>query len=544
MVKKFKNIREIIEFCSERFKNNIAFKLKKGKGKGAVYDEVNYNRLRSETEALGGYFASANYKNKRIAVIGKNSYEWVLVYLAALATGNVIVPLDKELGEDEVLNQLKRAEADAIFFDPEIKSAEAIKNFSETGAVEAGELTEENLKVFMEQGAKKENFEKYKNAKTDSEGLGILLFTSGTTSKSKAVMLSQKNILANAYAMSIWEDFKETDVNMALLPLHHTFGLTQMTLFISLGMCTVFCRGLRIAQCLKEYNVSVFVCVPRVLEVMYDTIMKKLKESGKLKTVKKGIAISSALKKVGIDIRRKLFKELLDELGGALRVIIVGAAALKPEVQKFFFDIGVLSVQGYGMTETAPTITAENEKYINFGSVGRPIPGVDVKLLDKDEDGIGEIAVWGENLMLGYYKDEELTNSLLATVDGSDKKYFRTGDMGYFDKKGLLYISGRKKNVIVLDNGENVFPEEIEFLLSECQNIKECVVFGKEKNSGVFVSAKIVCFEKTAEEEEKINAFVEEVNKKLPAYKRIKDFEITDVEFEKTTTLKIKRNVN
>lgn len=540
MCKKFKNIREMIEYTSEKFANNLAFKLKTGRGKSAVYDEVTYKRLKKEVELLGGYFIKAGYVKKRIAVIGKNSYEWVLVYLAALASGNVIVPLDKELMSDEVLNQLERAEADAVFFDGEIKSAEEIAEEAKKGMFSAFALDNAELKALMATANNAESLEKYKNAEIDGDGLGILLFTSGTTSKSKAVMLSQKNVTANMYSMTIWEDFKQTDVNMALLPLHHTFGLTQMTLFLSLGMCTVFCRGLRVAQCLKEYNVSIFVCVPRVLEVMYDTIMKKIIETGKLKTVKKGIAVSSALKKAGIDIRRIIFKDILKELGGDLRLIIVGAAAVKPEVQKFFYDIGVLSVQGYGLTETSPCITAENEKNMSFGSVGKPIPEVDVILLDKDENGIGEIAACGENVMLGYYKEEEMTNSLMITKNG--KRYFRTGDMGYFDKKGLLYISGRKKNVVVLDNGENVFPEELESLLNECQSIKECVVYGKEKNGATVIAAKIVCFENNEEQKNAIAEHIKTINEKLVAFKRIKDFEITDVEFEKTTTLKIKRN--
>lgn len=540
MPKKFDNVREIVEYCSEKYKNNLAFKLKIGKGKSAYYDEVTYERLRREVEELAKYFAAGGYENKRIAVIGKNSYEWVLVYLAALSVNSVIVPLDKELMAGEAISQLKRSEANAVFYDSEIKCAEEIAAFSEEGNIESFVLNRETLMKLSDAG---KGGEIYKRIKVDSGKMSILLFTSGTTSSSKAVMLSQRNVMANIYAMDIWEDFRETDVNMAFLPLHHSFGMTQMVLFISCGMCTVFCRGLRIAQCLKEYNVSIFVCVPRVIEVMYDTIMKKLNETGKISLIKKGIAISGGLKKIGIDIRRKIFKELLAELGGALRLIIIGAAPVKPEVQKFFCDIGILSFQGYGMTETSPCISAENEKNLSFGSVGKPIPGVDVKIAEKDENGIGEITVWGENVMLGYYKEEKMTESLMTKFPGSERKYFRTGDMGYFNKKGLLFITGRKKNVIVLGNGENVFPEELEMLLSDCPEIKECVVYGKELADSTAVCAKIVCFEKTESACEAIKNYVDEVNQRLATYKRIKDFEITEEEFEKTTTLKIKRNL-
>lgn len=531
MAKRFDNIREIIEYSSIKFKDRVSFKIKKRNGKNVSYDDVTYERLRGDIEALSKYFIKHNLCGKRIAVIGKNSYEWMLVYLAVLCSGGVVVPLDKGLFECELINQLERSEADAIFyssvFSGFLENCNLIKICTDNG--ELDEAVKEGYLLELDN--------EYKKIKIDSKKMSLLLFTSGTTSESKAVMLSQRNIASNVYGMSIWEKFEPDDVNMAILPFHHAFGMTQIVLFLSYGMCNVFCEGLRIAKCLSEYRVTTLVAVPRIIDEIYASIIKKLKAINKLKTVNMAIGISASLRKVNIDIRKKAFAEIIDALGGGLKTIIVGAAPANPQVLKWFNSIGILTIQGYGLTETAPVVSAENVTHMREGSVGMPLPNVKVKIFEPDENGIGEIIVKGDNVMLGYYKDEVNTNKVLRGG------YFHTGDMGRFDKNGYLYITGRQKNVIVLNNGKNVFPEEIEQMISDSPAVKECIVFNKDDSGKDCIYAKIVY--NTEFDLEKIQSLVNEhigkINKKLVAYKQVRGYDLTDEEMEKTTTLKIKR---
>lgn len=532
MAKRFDNIREIIEYSSVKFKDRVAFKIKNKKDGCVCYEDITYDRLRRDIEALSKYFIGHDLCGKRIAVIGKNSYEWMLVYLAVLCSGGVIVPLDKGLFECELNDQLDRAEADAIFY-PSIFTGflENRQNIIKI-CTDNGELDD-----VVAEGYSLDLDKEYKKIKIDSKKMSLLLFTSGTTSDSKAVMLSQKNIAANVYGMSIWEKFEPDDVNMAILPFHHAFGMTQIVLFLSYGMCNVFCEGLRIAKCLTEYKVTVLVAVPRIIDEIYANVVKKLRSMNKLKTVNRAIGITSSLKKVNIDIRRKAFGEIIDALGGGLRSIIVGAAPANPDVLKWFNDIGILTIQGYGLTETAPVVAAENETHMRRASVGHPLPNVKVRIFEPDKNGIGEIMVKGDNVMLGYYKDEENTNKVMR--DG----YFHTGDMGYFDRNGYLYITGRQKNVIVLNNGKNVFPEELEQLISDSPAVKECIVYNKEDNGKDCIRAKIVYNTEYALEkiQELVHEHIKKVNRRLVSYKQIRGYDLTDQEMEKTTTLKIKR---
>ena len=393
-------------------------------------------------------------------------------------------------------------------------------------------MDDEEFYELLKLGEQYDNKKEYDEIKIDNDKMSALLFTSGTTSQSKAVMLSQRNIAVNVSALIEWEKFYETDVNMAFLPLHHTFGLTSVLLFLAEGMCNVFCEGLRIQKCLNEYGVTVFVGVPRILEEIYLTIQRKLEAQKKTGKVKFAIALSKIFRKMGIDISRKLFKQIIDALGGKLRFIILGAAPASPDVLKWFNDIGILSVQGYGLTETAPVLSAESDVYMRTNSVGKSLPGIDVKVVNTDENGIGEIIARGENIMLGYFKDEESTSAVLK--DG----WFYTGDMGYIDKDGYIYISGRKKNVIVLSNGKNVFPEEIESLVSECKAIKECIVYA----SGDDILLKAVRDTNYEGDcDSAIKEHIKAVNEKMISYKRIRNYTISDEEMEKTTTGKIKR---
>lgn len=530
MFQRYENVKALINDCAVKFKNNTAFKVKRKDEYGKnYYDEVTYSRLNDEVEYLARAFMKNGLQGKRIAVIGKNSYEWMVVYLATLCSGSITVPLDRGLLDFEIEEQLHRSEASAIFYgdafcDRMDKYTDIIKV-----CTDSPEFSE-----WIETGKTSDNKEEYEAINIDPHKMSLLLFTSGTTSQSKAVMLSHANLTANVYSMSLWEKLYETDVNMALLPFHHTFGMMQTLLFLSFGMTNVFCEGLRIAKCLNEYKVTVFVGVPRVIEEMMLTVNRKIESQGKTGKIKFALKLSGFLRKIGIDIRRKLFKQIIDAMGGGLRLIIIGAAAASPDVLEFFNNIGILSIQGYGLTESSPVLSAENDTHMRRNSVGPAIPGVEVKIADPDENGIGEIIARGDNVMLGYYNNEAETNAVLK--DG----WLYTGDMGTMDKDGFIFISGRKKNVIVLSNGKNVFPEEIETLINLSPAIKECVVYGE----GDKILATIVLdtnFEGDAKAE--TEKHIASVNEKLINYKQISSYNIREEEMQKTTTGKIKRYV-
>ena len=375
--------------------------------------------------------------------------------------------------------------------------------------------------------------------------MSILLFTSGTTSKSKAVMLNQKGLATNIADMLMVESLYPTDTNIAFLPFHHIFGSTGMLVMLASGVKTVFPDGLRyIKQNLKEYGVSVFVGVPLLVNKMYENIEKEIEKQGKTKLINTATKISNFLLKFNIDIRRKLFKQVLDGLGGKMRLIISGGAPLDKNVSIKFNELGVRLIQGYGLTETSPVISAENDKYIRNGSVGFPMRHLTVEIVNKDKDGIGEVRVKGPNIMMGYYENEEATNKVLK--DG----WFYTGDLGYIDNDGFLFLTGREKDVIVMKNGKKVFPEELEVLVNNLPEVEECFIYGmaqKGDKNDPMVSVKIV-YNKDAiinrSEDELYDILwneVKEINKTLPPYKYIKNMIITDEPLIKTTTHKIKR---
>ena len=527
----FKNVREIINNSAKVFPDNLAFKVKLAE---KTYDDITFTRLKEEVEAFGSFLIKEGLQGKRVAVIGKNSYNWMLVFLAVLSIDSVIVPLDRGLLEDELNDQLRRSEADAIFYTKPFED-----KISDEHNLYKVCMEDEKFGECLSEGMKLDK-EEYNNIEVDAEKMSILIFTSGTTSKSKAVMLSQKNLCSNISGLNEWEKFYPTDVNMAILPLHHAFGMVQVVLFISTGVCNVFCEGLRIAKCLNEYGVSILVGVPLIIETIYKTVIREIEKQNKTKKVNFVIKLCKTLDKLHIDVKRKIFAEIIGKLGGKLRLIISGAAPIDPVVAKWFNDVGIVLIQGYGLSETAPVVSAENPEHIRNGSIGFPLPGYEVKIIDADENGIGEIITKGDNVMLGYYKDEENTAKVL--VDG----WFHTGDMGYIDKDGYIFITGRKKNVIVLNNGKNVFPEELESLMAGTDYIKECVVYNRMDDGKDLICAKVVYdsekYKDKAEVEKLVKEKIEEVNTKLVSYKQIRDFELTDVEMDKTTTGKIKRH--
>ncbi len=556
---KFENLKEMMKNSEEKFGEEVAF-YRDGKGledsKKVTYKEFCY-----EINSLGTALIEMGLKGKRIAVIGENRYEWELSYLAVVTGTGTIVPLDKALPENEIESLIIRSEVEAIIYSE--KYDECMAKIQKQGNTK--------LKYFISMDLEKNDFNKYSlkeitkkgkelldggnkeflEAKINNEEMSIMLFTSGTTNQSKAVMLSHKNICTNVKDIRNVFELDETDRLLSFLPLHHTFECTVGFLYpLSIGGSIIFSKGVRhIADELKNFKITAMICVPVVFEKMYDKLMKTIEDKGKMPTVKKGIKLSNCLLKVGIDIRKKLFKEIHDNLGGCLRVMVAGGAALSPEKEKGFWDLGFNVLQGYGLTETSPVIAAELTKQKRLGSIGKKFPSVEVKIDNPDKSGVGELLAKGDSVMIGYYNNEE-ANEEVFTEDG----WFRTGDLARIDKNGYLYISGRKKFVIVLKNGKNVYPEEIESLLEKSELVKECMVFGMPARDGDVTLSVKICYDKdyvkkqfgdiTIDDlKEKIWNWVKEVNKTMPKYKYVKKLILTDEELVKTTTLKIKRNV-
>lgn len=547
----FTSLKELIKTSTKKYPNEKAFIIKHKNNKEVTYENITYRKFSSDINALGTALIKKGFKNKRIAVIGKNSYEWALTYFSIQCGVGVIVPLDKGLPIDEIEYSLKKSKTDLVIFDDEyIETMNTIKEKNSTNistyiCMRENSQNYTTVKELIKIGNKELNKgnKAFTDAKINPDEMSLILFTSGTTSLAKAVMLTQTNILVSVNAVSKIIDVTPKDVNLAILPFHHTFGALSLMYFLAGGSCNVFCDGLRYIQDnLKEYHVTAFICVPLLLESMHKKIMHQIEKQGKTKTVKFGLALSKFLLLFGIDIRRKLFKDIIDNLGG-LRMAISGASALDPKVQKAFNDFGIRTSQGYGLTETAPVLTGPSANMDKCGSCGTPIPKVEVKINNPDEKGIGEIIARGPNVMLGYYEDIEATNEVIK--DG----WFYTGDLGYMDKDEFFFITGRKKNVIVLKNGKNIFPEELEVLLSKLPYVNESMVFGYPKGDDLLVSVKIVYNSKLLGDnldEDKIKEIIwqdiKNINKDLPTYKHIKNLIITEEPMIKTTTAKIKRN--
>jgi long-chain acyl-CoA synthetase len=556
-IPKFTTIKELLYHSATVFSSNVAFTEKVKKDNNINYINHTYLELLDDINSFGTALYKLGLKNKRVAIIGHNCYKWAIAHLSNLLGGIVSVPLDKGLQTDELENSLIRSEASAIVFDAKLKDIiEEIKASNKTNIkhfICFDELP--NFLCFnnlLSDGKKEiENGNNaFINCEVDPYNMSILLFTSGTTSQSKAVMLNQYGIVTNIYDMLLVESFYETDVNIAFLPFHHIFGSTGMLVMLAAGLKTVFPDGLRyIKQNLLEYKVSVFVGVPILIDKMYSTMIKEIEKQGKTKLINFAIKISNILLKFHIDIRRKIFKELINALGGNMRFIVSGGAPLDSKVSKWFNQIGIHLVQGYGLTETSPVISAENDNCIKYGSVGKPMNSVEILIKNPDSNGIGEIAVKGPNVMLGYYNNETQTNAVLK--DG----WFYTGDLGYIDKDGFLFITGRKKDLIVLKNGKKVFPEEIELLINRLDEVEESFVYGlpdRNDKNDVKVAVKIVYNKdfvnnKYPDISEKdleavLWAKIKDINKTLPMYKYIKHMTFTSEPLIKTTTNKIKRN--
>ena len=549
----FNNIKEVIYNSVKLYRDNIAFVTKiKKENKIVEYINHTYQNFLDDINSFGTALYALGLKGKRVAIVGRNRYEWAVAHISNLFGGIVSVPIDKELQLSELEDSLIRAKVDAIVFDEKYEEnidiikqngKTKIKDFICMGNLDNYTKFEELLRNGRNQVLNGNR--EFIDNEVNSEAMSILLFTSGTTSKSKAVMLNQKGLATNIADMLMVESLYPTDTNIAFLPFHHIFGSTGMLVMLASGVKTVFPDGLRyIKQNLKEYGVSVFVGVPLLVNKMYENIEKEIEKQGKTKLINTATKISNFLLNFNIDIRRKLFKQVLDGLGGKMRLIISGGAPLDKNVSIKFNELGVRLIQGYGLTETSPVISAENDKYIRNGSVGFPMRHLTVEIVNKDKDGIGEVRVKGPNIMMGYYENEEATNKVLK--DG----WFYTGDLGYIDNDGFLFLTGREKDVIVMKNGKKVFPEELEVLVNNLPEVEECFIYGmaqKGDKNDPMVSVKIV-YNKDAiinRSENELNDIlwneVKEINKTLPPYKYIKNMIITDKPLIKTTTHKIKR---
>ena len=555
---KFTDLKDMLNQTGEVYGDRPAYIFKtEEKGK---FRTITHKEFRENINALGTTLIQMGLKDKRIALISENRYEWELSYLAVAAGVGVIVPLDKALPDNELESLILRSQVEAIIYSSKYdvimntlreKKNTNLKYFismdleENTQGIYAEKALVEKGKKLLTDGNKT-----YIDAKIDSEKMGIMLFTSGTTAMSKAVMLSHKNLVTNVMDIIQRFDLTDEDRFLSFLPLHHVFECTVGFLYpISIGGSIAFCEGVKhMAENIKEFEITAMISVPAVFDIIYRKVMKTIEKKGKLANLEKGKKVSQFLLKMKIDLRKQLFKEVHESLGPKLKLVVTGGAALDPETEKGFNDLGFDVEQGYGLTETAPVIAAETPKCRRLGSIGKKFPSVEVKIDDPDEEGIGELMAKGPSIMLGYYENEEATKSALES-DG----WFHTGDLARIDKDGFIYISGRKKSVIVLNNGKNVFPEEIETLLNKVEGIKETFVFEKKEDDGdVKVCVEIVYDKELIKElyniegEENIKEFlwdkVKEVNKLMPKYKYVREMVITEEPLIKTTTLKIKRH--
>lgn len=554
------DLKDMITTSCELFNNKSAFLVKDKPG--GKYQPITYGQFNMDINSLGTAFINMGLKDKKIAVIGENSYQWVVTYFATINGTGVIVPIDRELKAMEIANLLKRADVSAVVFSKKVKKViyeiladeELRGNIKyaicmnptehEEGILALDDIIEEGKKS-LEEG----NIE-FIDATIDPNVMAALLFTSGTTGMAKGVMLSHKNIASNVYNMSKYVKIMDGGIGLSVLPMHHTYEMTcHVMTGVYQGITIAICEGLKyIQKNLSEIPANVMLAVPLIFETMHKKIWKKAASTGRDKKMRKMAEISKKFKLYNKPkLVKKIFKPIHEATGGGASLFIAGGAAINPKVIEDYQAMGIPMIQGYGMTENAPIIAVNKDCYSKADSVGLPMPGTEVKIVDKDENGIGEIICKGPSVMLGYYKNPEATEE--AIRDG----WLYTGDYGYMDDEGFLYVSGRKKSVIVTKNGKNIFPEEIEYVLSGYDYIEEVLVHGVDgmRNDDVVVKAEIYpnyqLIRETkgeiSQEELKnlLNKIIEEVNGQMPNYKRIKRFDIRKTEFEKTTTRKIKR---
>lgn len=558
-VREFHNFRELLNQSEALYGNSPAFKIKNQIGQ--ILD-ISYTRFKGDVEALGTALLNLGLDGTKIAVAGMNSYKWCMSYLAIGCGVGVVVPTDKELPIDDILNVLTVSESKAIIFD---------KKFGEKLLEHRDRLPKGLILISMEQQKDKDGilsfdlllnsgyhligkgYSDYLDRDVEGYKMTVLLFTSGTTGMSKAVMLSADNICSDVRAIMGFVNINKGERILSILPIHHTYECTVTFLCCIYGGVTIcFCDGLRyITKNLEEYKPNILIVVPLVLEKFYKRIMKAIeKERGGVAKVALGSAITKVAGAAKLDVSNLFFGKIKKAFGGSIRLIISGAAGIGPEIIRNMNRFGIQTFQGYGLTECSPIVICNSDKDNKYDSIGKPIPYVEAKIVNPDENGIGEICVKGPMVMLGYYKDPEATK---AAFDYNG--WYHTGDLGRTDKDGHYYICGRCKNVIVTTNGKNVYPEELESMLLKENAVKECIVTGGEDERGnTIVFARIFPDLKAIGEtygnrnitdkeiSKAVSDAVKSVNSQVVSYKAVKRFEIVNKEFEKTTTSKIKRN--
>lgn len=539
---KISDFKELINIYKTDYKDMLAFQYRNNPEE-TDFINITYGKFAEDIENLA--VALLKHKCKRIAIISPNRYEWCVAYLAIVSSGLIAVPLDKSLPTNEIVNSLERSNVDSIIYAKEYDEA--------VGQCKNKFCMDDNSYADLLKEGKKLSHKDYDEVTLNTSEMSVILFTSGTTSLSKIVMISQKALLTNLYNYSQMFIVPKGSKFLSFLPLHHTFESTITFLYgTSIGITICFCDGLKyINKDLIDFQIDGFVCVPLMLEVMYKKMLKAIEKQGKTKLVN---IMRKLFKHAPIGIKRKIFHSIIDGVGGHLKYIVSGGAPMdKPTIQGFN-DFGFMTIQGYGLTETCSAVAVENFRDRRPGSVGLILPENKIKIANPDEDGIGELLIKTDAAMLGYYGNEE------ATKEAFDEEgYFRTGDTGYIDKDGFIFITGRIKDMIVLKNGKKIFPEELEFLINKLPYVSESMVFGHEddtrndRNEDVILCAKIVYDKEKIkqhfanQDESKYQELIENdiketINKQMPAYKYIRKVLITDEPLIKTTTLKIKRN--
>ena len=560
----FETIKQSFINSLEKYPENT-FMLEKFNPKGE-WTKIKYEQFCNEVIGFGTALTrKLGLKDTRVVIIGENTYHWYVSYMTMLCGAGIAVPVDKELPENEIENVIKRSKASAVIFST--KKAEVIKRVSEKlpdvkyfiQMNSDSELSDRflGMQYLIDEGKLlvKNGDNSFMDIQVDPDEFKVLLFTSGTTSNAKGVMLCNRNLAENINAASAYVDLRSDDRLMSILPLHHTYESSIGFLYpFAMGASISVCQGLKyIVPDLKETNPTALLTVPLLVENLYKKINANIKKSKKDGLVNSMIHVTNALKNVGVDIKKKVFAEIYENLGGKIRIIVSAAAPIDAKIGKWLEDIGITFLQGYGLTETAPIAALTPDFQTKVGSAGKAVVCAELKIDNPNENGEGEVLIKSRTLMLGYYEDEEATHD--AIIEENGERWFRSGDIGYLDKDGFLYITGRSKNVIVTQNGKNIYPEEIELMLSNIPEIKECMVYGKKdekEDKELIISVKVIPnYEeieakhgKNLTEEEVYKIIwekIKEVNKKLTSYKAIKNLEIKHDEFVKTTTMKIKR---
>ena len=553
------SIRSVLRESAEKFGDKVVYKY--FNGNTTEVSEMTYRQLYTTFNNVGASICSLGLQKAKIAVLSENRPEWIISYSAIISSGSVVIPLDKELMEPQIEGFLATSDSEAVFCSGKfaekvlkmnLPKLKYVIDFDNLGSKDDRCIT---FNKFVADGARlcADGYTKFKQSRYDRSKMSALIFTSGTTGTSKGVMLSEDNILTAINAASNMIDFKSNNVLLSVLPMHHTYETTagQLTA-IRLGVTICINNSLKyVMRNMKLFRPTVMVVVPLYVTTIRKKISDEIRHRNKEKVVSVGVKATKALRKVGLDARSMVFSEVLSALGGRLKNIICGGAATNPDDIKWFEDIGINVFQGYGITECSPLVAVNPLVNVHYDSVGLPIPGSRVKIIS-DETGsevdlpngeIGEICVKGGHVMLGYYNNEEATAAAFT-----EEGYFRTGDFGYMDNDGYLYMTGRKKNRIILDNGKNVYPEEIEEYLERVEVIKECVVIGRENANGEVVITALIYpdydqFKDCDESQiiDRMRSEVAKINKMLPTFKQIRNIELKKTEFEKTTTKKIIR---